>query len=139
MTKMQTIRSFTNVIARLRDVNLRPTRQRIALAKMLFEGDDRHITAEMLHQETQKTNTRISLATIYNTLNQFSSAGLLREIVVDSQRCYFDTNTTDHHHFFFEKINELKDIEAGDVVLAIVPLAPAGTVIKRIDVVVRVE
>ena len=136
---MQTIRSFTNVIARLRDVNLRPTCQRIALAKMLFEGDDRHITAEMLHQETQKTNTRISLATIYNTLNQFSSAGLLREIVVDSQRCYFDTNTTDHHHFFFEKTNELKDIAVGDVVLAIVPLAPAGTVIKRIDVVVRVE
>ena len=75
---MQTIRSFTNVIARLRDVNLRPTCQRIALAKMLFEGDDRHITAEMLHQETQKTNTRISLATIYNTLNQFSSAELLQ-------------------------------------------------------------
>ena len=136
---MQTIRSFTNVIARLRDVNLRPTRQRIALAKILFEGDDRHITAEMLHQETQKTNTRISLATVYNTLNQFSSAGLLREIVVDSQRCYFDTNTTDHHHFFFEKTNELKDIAVGDVVLAIVPLAPAGTVIKRIDVVVRLE
>ena len=137
--KMETVRSFTNVIARLRDVNLRPTRQRIALAKMLFDGDNRHITAEMLYQETQNTNIRVSLATVYNTLNQFTSAGLLREIVVDSQRCYFDTNTTDHHHFFFEKTNELKDIEVGDVVLATVPLAPAGTVIKRIDVVLRVE
>ena len=138
MNQMETVRSFTNVIARLRDVNLRPTRQRIALAKMLFEGGNRHITAEILHQETQKTNTRVSLATVYNTLNQFTEAGLLREIVVDSQRCYFDTNTSDHHHFFFEKTNELKDIEAGDVVLESVPHAPDGTVIKRIDVVVRV-
>ena len=139
INKMEIVRSFTKVIAMLRDVNLRPTRQRIALAKMLFDGDNRHITAEMLYQETQNTDIRISLATVYNTLNQFTSAGLLREIVVDSQRCYFDTNTTDHHHFFFEKTNELKDIEAGDVVLATVPLAPAGTVIKRIDVVLRVE
>ena len=139
MKHMETVRSFTNVISRLREVNLRPTRQRIALAKMLFEGENRHITAEMLHQEALCLNVRVSLATVYNTLNQFTIAGLLREIGVDSQRCYFDTNTSDHHHFFFEKTNHLEDIKSEDMVLVGMPRTPDGTVIKRVDIVVRLN
>ena len=131
-------RTYSNVIAQLRKVKLRPTRQRIALAKHLFEGGDRHVTAELLHQEALESNIRVSLATVYNTLNQFTDAGLLREIVVDSQRCYFDTNTTNHHHFFHEKTNRLEDITSDEVVLSSLPKAPDGTSIKRVDVVVRV-
>jgi len=139
MQAMETVRPFSNVIARLREVKLRPTRQRIALAKCLFEGGDRHVTAELLHQEAQDANIRVSLATVYNTLNQFTDAGLLQEIVVDSQRCYFDTNTSNHHHFFFEKTNQLEDIAPDQVMLSSLPKAPDGTSIKRVDVVVRVS
>ena len=138
MTAMETVRPFSQIIAQLRNAGLRPTRQRIALGKLLFEGEDRHVTAEMLHQEAQKADVRVSLATVYNTLNQFRDAGLLREIVVDSQRCYFDTNTTDHHHFFFEQTSQLADIASEQIVVSALPDAPQGTTIKRIDVVVRV-
>jgi len=139
MKHMETKRSYTNVITRLREANLRPTRQRIALAKILFEGDNRHITAETLHQEALSLNIRVSLATVYNTLNQFTVAGLLREIGVDTQRCYFDTNTSDHHHFFFEKTNCLEDIKSEEMVLASIPKIPDGTAIKRIDIVIRLK
>jgi Fur family iron response transcriptional regulator len=137
MKHMETVRPFTNVIVRLREANLRPTRQRIALAKMLFEGEDRHITAEILHQEALRSAVSVSLATVYNTLNQFTEAGLLREIGVDSHRCYFDTNTSDHHHFFFEKTNHLEDIKLEDMVLASIPKIPDGTLVKRVDIVIR--
>ena len=139
MKHMKTVRSFTNVINRLREVNLRPTRQRISLAKMLLEGEDRHITAEMLHQEALGLNISVSLATVYNTLNQFTAAGILREIGVDSQHCYFDTNTSDHHHFFFEKTKHLEDIKSEDIVLTSIPKPPDGTVVKRVDIVIRLK
>lgn len=138
MTPMETVRPFSQIIAQLRVAGLRPTRQRIALGRLLFEGGDRHVTAEMLHQEAQLADVRVSLATVYNTLNQFRDVGLLREIVVDSQRCYFDTNTTDHHHFFFEETSQLADISSEHIVVSALPEAPEGTEIKRIDVVVRV-
>jgi len=131
-------RPYSHVIEKLRAAGLRPTRQRIALAKLLFEGEHRHVTAESLHGEAQEAAIRVSLATVYNTLRQFTSANLLREIVVDSQRCYFDTNTDDHHHFFFEGSNHLEDIPGEDVVLSKLPTAPEGKSIKRVDVVVRV-
>jgi Fur family iron response transcriptional regulator len=136
---MEPKRSYTNVITRLREVNLRPTRQRIALAKMLFDGENRHITAEILHQEALSLNVRVSLATVYNTLNQFTLAGLLREIGVDSQCCYFDTNTSDHHHFFFEKTKHLEDIKSEDMVLTSIPKPPDGTAVKRADIVIRLK
>lgn len=132
-------RPYSHVIEKLRAAGLRPTRQRIALAKLLFEGGDRHVTAESLHAEAQEASIRVSLATVYNTLHQFTSAELLREIVVDSQRCYFDTNTTDHHHFFFEGSNRLEDIPGDDVVLSKLPAPPHGKTVKRVDVVVRLE
>ena len=106
---------------------------------MLLEGPDRHVTAEILHAEAHAASIRVSLATVYNTLHQFTTAGLLREIVVDSQRSYFDTNTSEHHHFFFEGSNRLDDIPGDQVVLASMPAPPAGTTVKRVDIVVRVE
>jgi len=139
MSKIDTPRPFKQVLDRLRGAGLRPTRQRLALAKMLFEGPDRHVTAEILHVEAQAATIRVSLATVYNTLHQFTSAGLLREIVVDSQRSYFDTNITDHHHFFFEGTNRLDDIPGDQLIVASMPPPPAGTTVKRVDIVVRVE
>ncbi|MDA1088790.1 MAG: Fur family transcriptional regulator [Proteobacteria bacterium] len=139
MSKFDTPRPFKQVLDRLRGAGLRPTRQRLALAKMLFEGPDRHVTAEILHVEAQAATIRVSLATVYNTLHQFTSAGLLREIVVDSQRSYFDTNITDHHHFFFEGTNRLDDIPGDQLIVASMPPPPAGTTVKRVDIVVRVE
>ena len=132
-------RPFSDLIERLRAVSLRPTRQRLALAKLLFDGEDRHVTAEKLHIEAQDAALPVSLATVYNTLHQFTEVGLLREIAVDSARSYFDTNTSDHHHFFFEDSGYLKDIEGDQVSIARLPAAPAGTQIDRVDVVVRVS
>lgn len=123
---------------RLRDVGLRPTRQRIDLASLMFVGDDHHMSAESLHKDATDAGVSVSLATVYNTLHQFTQAGLLREIVVDSGRSYFDTNTSEHHHFFFEDKGLLEDIPSEDVVLAELPDAPAGTKISRVDVIVRV-
>ena len=131
-------RTYTRVLDKIRSTGLRPTRQRLALAKLLFDGKDRHVTAEKLHVDAQDADIQVSLATVYNTLHQFTKAGLLREIVVDSQRCYFDTNTENHHHFFCEETNSLEDIPNEDVVLLKLPSPPAGKFIKRIDVVVRI-
>lgn len=128
-----------NLMDRLRGAGLRPTRQRVALARLLFEDGDHHITAEQLHTMALTATIRVSLATVYNTLHQFTEAGLLREIVVDSGRSYFDTNTSDHHHFFYERTGRLEDIPAGEVQIAAVPEAPAGTRIRRVDVVVRID
>ncbi|NQV99093.1 MAG: transcriptional repressor [Rhodospirillales bacterium] len=136
---MKTVRPCSQIIAQLRNAGLRPTRQRIALGRQLFENGDRHVTAEMLHQEAVQAKVRVSLATVYNTLHQFTEAGLLREIVVDSQRSYFDTNMADHHHFFYEGQNKLEDISPDQVVVSTLPEAPAGTAIKRVDVIVRVS
>lgn len=139
MTPVQTTRPFSNIIARLRKAGLRPTRQRIALGRQLFENGDRHVTAELLHQESLDANVRVSLATVYNTLHQFTQAGLLREIVVDSHRSYFDTNVTDHYHFFYENQNKLEDIPSDQVVLSAQPEAPEGMTIKRVEVIFRVS
>jgi len=135
---MPSPRPFSQALDRLRNAGLRPTRQRLALAKLLFDGCDRHISAEQLHSEALGSNIRVSLATVYNTLHQFTDARMLREIVVDAGRSYFDTNTTDHHHFFYEQSGCLKDIPAHMVALTKVPEAPEGTSITRIDVIVRV-
>ena len=131
-------RPYSHVIETLRGASLRPTRQRIALAKLLFDDGHRHVTAEGLHADAQEAAIRVSLATVYNTLHQFTEAGLLREIVVDSQRCYFDTNTENHHHFFCEETNSLQDISGEDVVLSKLPAPPEGKSVKRVDIVVRI-
>lgn len=124
---------------RLRAAGLRPTRQRVALARVLFEGGHRHVTAESLHGEVKATRMAVSLATVYNALNQFRDAGLLREVVVAPGRSYFDTNTGDHHHFFVENDGELHDFPSETVTIAGLPSPPKGTRLSRVDVIVRVR
>jgi Fur family iron response transcriptional regulator len=125
--------------ARLAELGLRPTRQRLALMRLLFEdGRERHFTADQLHDEAEAAGADLSLATVYNTLRQFTSVGLLREISVDGTRSWFDTKTDEHHHFFFEEDGRLMDIDPGQVTLGKLPAAPDGSEIKRVDVVIRV-
>ncbi|WP_363350309.1 iron response transcriptional regulator IrrA [Methylocystis echinoides] len=118
---------------------LRPTRQRLALGELLFRGADRHVTAERLFDEAVAAHLSVSLATVYNTLHQFTDAGLLREIAVDGARVYFDTNVKDHHHFLVEDDGELHDIPGSNVTVANLPTPPKGLRIDRVDVVVRLR
>ena len=127
-----------DVKSMLRDVGLRPTRQRMALGWILFGKGDRHITAEMLYEEATKAKVPVSLATVYNTLHQFTDVGLLRQVAVDGSKTYFDTNTSDHHHFFVEDDNEVFDIPVG-VDVSRIPEPPPGYEISRVDVVVRLR
>lgn len=136
---MSSERPYAELLQRLRAVGLRPTRQRLALARLLFEKGDRHVTADDLHAEAEQAGFDVSLATIYNTLNQFTQAGLLREVAVEAGRAYFDTNTSDHHHFFFEDGGRLADIPAEGLSVAGVPAAPKGTAVARVDVIVRLR
>jgi len=124
---------------RLRESGLRPTRQREELAGLLFASGDRHVTAEALHREAMLAGTQVSLATVYNTLHQFTQAGLLREVVVDSGRAYFDTNTSRHHHFFNTHTHELADIHGDAISVGSLPDAPEGTRVEDVEVVVRVS
>lgn len=128
-----------DVKERLRQVGLRPTRQRTALAWILFAKGDRHVTAEMLFEEATQVQIPVSLATVYNTLHQFTDAGLLREVAVDTSKTYFDTNNSAHHHFFVEDKNELMDIPPTNVLVGTMPTPPEGYEIVRIDVVVRLR
>jgi Fur family iron response transcriptional regulator len=128
-----------DVKSKLRDVGLRPTRQRMALGWILFAKGDRHVTAEMLYEEATRAKVPVSLATVYNTLHQFTEVGLLRQVAVDGSKAYFDTNNTEHHHFYVEDRNDLMDIPATDVVVGKPPVPPEGYEIARIDVVVRLR
>jgi Fur family iron response transcriptional regulator len=125
--------------AKLRAAGLRPTRQRRQLASLLFRRGDRHVTAEILHQEAKDSGCHVSLATIYNTLHQFTAAGLLRQVVVDSARNYFDTNTSSHQHFYDEEAGHLTDIAGDAIVLCGLPKPPDGMAVASVDVVVRLR
>ncbi len=122
---------------RLRRAGLRPTRQRMALGQLLFGAGDRHVTAETLHAEALAAGVQVSLATVYNTLHQFKRAGLLRELAIDGARAYFDTNTSNHNHFFVEDAGELMDITGNEIHVDGLPEPPEGMKISHIDVVVR--
>jgi Fur family iron response transcriptional regulator len=132
-------RPFRQALDRLRASGLRPTRQRLALAKLLFDTCDRHVTAETLHSEAAAADIRVSLATVYNTLHQFTEAGMLREIHVDAGCSYFDTNVADHHHFFHEGKGSLADIPGAEIVVSQMPPPPPGTTISRVDVIIRID
>jgi len=132
-------RSYSGLIGRLKAGGLRPTRQRLALARLLFDGGDRHLTAEQLHNEALAADVRVSVATVYNTLHQFTKVGLLREVVVEPGRSYFDTNVDNHHHFYFESTGQLQDIPNEQLCVRDLPEAPQGTRIARVDVVIRVQ
>ena len=131
-------RPFSQALERLKRHGLRPTRQRLALVRILFERGDRHVTADQLHEEAAAAGVRVSLATIYNTLNQFTSAGVLREVVVEAGRSYFDTNASEHHHILVEPTGELIDIPASDIRVSATPALPEGTTLRRVDVILRV-
>jgi Fur family iron response transcriptional regulator len=136
---MDKLRPYTQIIESLRSVGLRPTRQRLALTKLLFDGQDRHVTAEMLHGEALAAGVSVSLATVYNSLHQLNKAGLLREIVVEVGRSYFDTNISAHHHIFNEDTRKLTDIAADQIHLIGLPAIADGQEINRIDVILRVN
>ena len=136
---MDKIRPFTKALRLLKGAKLRPTQQRLALAKLLLEGEHRHVTAERLHGDASAANIRVSLATVYNTLHQFTNAGLLREVVVEPGRSYFDTNTSNHHHFFNVDRGELIDIPGDTLSVGSLPPAPKGTNVSRIDIIVQVR
>jgi Fur family iron response transcriptional regulator len=126
-----------NISQLLRHAGLRPTRQRLALGTLLFEGEDRHVTAELLHAEATAAGQHVSLATVYNTLHQFKRAGLLRELAINGAKAYFDTNTSNHNHFFVEADSELCDIPGDAIRVDGLPQPPEGMKISHIDVVVR--
>jgi len=128
-----------NYCRMLRKAGLRPTRQRMALAELMFGKGDRHISAEALYDEALKADVPVSLATIYNTLHQFSGAGLLKAISIDSSRTYFDTNTGDHHHFYVEDSEQVMDVPDDAITLANLPEPPEGMEIASVDVDVRVR
>jgi Fur family iron response transcriptional regulator len=123
---------------RLRQVGLRPTRQRISLGWILFAKGDRHVTAELLYEEAMRARVPVSLATVYNTLHQFTEAGLLRQLAVDGSKSYFDTNMTEHHHFFLEDDDTLLDVP-GEIAVGDLPTPPEGMEIARVDVIVRLR
>lgn len=124
---------------KVRDAGLRPTRQRVALAHLLFAQGDRHLSAEDLHAEAVTAGVPVSLATVYNALHQFTQAGLLRILALEGSKTYFDTNTSDHHHFFVEGENRVFDIEGGKVGVFNLPEPPEGMEIANVDVVVRLR
>ena len=136
---MQTMRTYSRVLERLKAAGLRPTRQRLALAKLLLESGPRHVTAEEVFHEARTAGIPISLATVYNTLHQFTSVGLLREVVVDMGQSYFDTNTSHHHHFFDEATRQLTDIAEQEIEINRLPSPPPGASIERVEVIVRLR
>ncbi len=124
---------------RLRRSGLRPTRQRIALADLLFAKGDRHLTVEELHEEATIAGVPVSLATVYNTLHQFTEAGLLRVLAIESAKTYFDTNVSDHHHFYVEGDSEVVDIPVSNLEISNLPEPPEGMEIAHVDVVIRLR
>ena len=128
-----------DIVELLRNAGLRPTRQRLSLAWQLFSGSDRHVTAEQLHSQSLDQGISVSLATVYNTLHQFTAAGLLRELVVDAGRSYFDTNISAHQHLYFEDSGKLRDVSGNNIAIGELPALPEGTEISRIDIIIRVK
>ncbi len=124
----------------LASVDLRPTRQRMVLANLLVgDGQDRHVTAEGLFEAAAQSDEPVSLATVYNTLKAFCEAGLMREITVDGSKSYFDTNMTDHPHFYWEDTATLTDAPSDQLEIRRLPLAPDGAEISAVDVVIRLR
>ena len=126
-----------NVLNRLQAAGLRATPKRIAIGGLLFDGVDRHVTADDVASLARKSGVRVSLATVYNTLNQFVAAGLMKRITMDSDRTYFDTNVSDHHHLFFEENGVLHDIPGDSVRVEGLPPIPAGSKVRSVEVIVR--
>jgi len=123
----------------LHEAGLSATHQRLALGELIFGQGNRHLNAEQLRREAVAASIPVSLATIYNTLRQFSRAGMLREVLVDPNRAYFDTNLGEHYHFFHEEEDRLEDIPANGLAVTQVPKPPEGTSIRSVDIIIRVR
>ncbi len=124
----------------LSGAGLRPTRQRLSLAGLLVgDGQDRHVTAESLYASVLRSGEKVSLATVYNTLRAFCQAGLMREIMVDGAKSYFDTNMSDHPHFYWEDSEELMDAPSDQLEICRLPEAPEGAEVSKVDVVIRLR
>ncbi len=129
----------SRIRGQMRSSGLRPTRQRMHLATLLFTRGDRHVTAEEIHAEAIHENVAVSLATVYNTLHQFTEAGLLRVLAIESNKTYFDTNVSDHHHFFVEGKGQVLDIPGAGLSVSNLPEPPEGMEIAHVDVVIRLR
>ena len=123
----------------LRQRGMRPTRQRVAIARLLFDGVDRHVTAESLAEQIRDLGIKLSLATVYNTLHQFTDVGLLKKVRGLSDVTWFDTNVNSHHHFFDTESGALTDIPAEAITISTLPKTPHGKVVEGVDVIVRVS
>jgi len=130
---------YAHIVRKLEEHRLRPTRQRILLGELLFSQGCRHLSPEQLHKEALEAGVRVSLATVYNTLHQFTEVGLLREIAIDTGKSCFDTNIDPHHHFLCEVTGKLMDIPADSVKVDGLPTPPPGAVVSGVDVVIRLR
>ena len=130
-----------DILKKLRSSGLRPTKQRVEIAKFLFEREKTfHFTVESLNKLlTKKLTSKIALATIYNTVHAFKAAGHLSEVEVRGNKNYFDTNVSNHHHFYDSETAELIDINANDIVIQKIPKAPNGKKIKNVEVFINLK
>ena len=138
-TKTPELSTLADFAEQLRLVGLRPTRQRVAIAALLLDGRHRHVSADSLTEEITAAGLQVSGGTVYNTLNQFTNAGLLRRVLVHNEYSLFDTNTDHHHHFYEASNDQLVDIPNDDLVLAKLPKAPDGHEIKAVDVIIHIQ
>ena len=138
-TKTLELSTLADFAEQLRLVGLRPTRQRVAIAALLLDGRHRHVSADSLTEEITAAGLQVSGGTVYNTLNQFTDAGLLRRVLVHNEYSLFDTNTVHHHHFYEASNDQLVDIPNDDVILGKLPQAPDGHEIKAVDVVIHIQ
>lgn len=139
VTKMAGVVKLKAFAKQLRFAGLRPTRQRVAIASILLDGRHRHVTADSLTDEITSSGLKVSCGTVYNTLNHFTDAGLLRRVIVHNNFSIFDTNTEYHHHFYEEKTDKIVDILNDEVILKKLPDPPDGYEIKAVDVVIHIQ
>tara|TARA_B110000003_G_scaffold41321_1_gene38439 strand:+ start:56 stop:481 length:426 start_codon:yes stop_codon:yes gene_type:complete len=126
-------------ISVLKEVDLRPTKQRVMLISNIFKYGNRHINAEKLHKEILNIGEKVSLATVYNTLNHLTDAGLLRQVKVNASQNYFDTNIQAHHHFFDESNKSLIDISYNEIKLKEIPKPPANKKISDVEIIISIK
>ena len=130
-----------DILKKLRSSGLRPTKQRVEIAKFLFEREKTfHFTVESLNKLLiKKSTSKTALATIYNTVHAFKTAGHLSEVEVRGNKTYFDTNVSNHHHFYDSETSELIDIDANDIIIQKIPKAPNGKKIKNVEVFINLK
>ena len=135
---MQTNEYIKRALHMLEASPLKVTEQRIAMINLLFKNGDKHFTAEDIYEEVCKRKIKISLATIYNCLNQFKECGIIKAIKISSDKLYFDTNLKEHHHFFCLKSSKLIDVDTNKVKISKLPKLPKGKKLKSVEVIINI-